>query len=170
MHQDAHEFLNFLLNTIAELLQKELKRQKEESEKQATSSQQVFDLSNSTPLTPTPSTSTSTLTSNPTQTSTSNSNPTLATSSIPTTNNDKSPNVNTPLSQQSRPHFVKHYPDTIGGTFVHHIFEGILTNETKCLSCETVSLNLFSFFLIISFKEYNHVYLSRKKKKRHNII
>ena len=27
-------------------------------------------------------------------------------------------------------------------TWVHDIFEGILTNETRCLCCETVSCNL----------------------------
>lgn len=26
-----------------------------------------------------------------------------------------------------------------GKTFVHKLFEGLLTNETRCLTCETVS-------------------------------
>jgi hypothetical protein len=32
-----------------------------------------------------------------------------------------------------------------GSTFIHHIFEGILTNETKCLSCESVTSRDESF-------------------------
>ena len=34
----------------------------------------------------------------------------------------------------------KPFPNTTGGTFVHEVFEGTLTNETKCLCCETVRI------------------------------
>jgi len=40
---------------------------------------------------------------------------------------------------------VKSYPNTEGGTFVHDIFEGTLTNETKCLSCESITSKDESF-------------------------
>jgi len=72
MHQDAHEFLNFLLNSITEFLQKQEKQQQH----------------------------------------------------INNNNNNKEGDVNKPKE-------VK--------TFVHEIFEGTLTNETKCLTCESVT-------------------------------
>lgn len=40
---------------------------------------------------------------------------------------------------------AKSYPNTEGGTFVHDIFEGTLTNETKCLSCECITSKDESF-------------------------
>jgi len=40
---------------------------------------------------------------------------------------------------------VKTYPHTEGGTFIHDIFEGTLTNETKCLCCESVTSKDESF-------------------------
>jgi ubiquitin carboxyl-terminal hydrolase 12/46 len=65
MHQDAHEFLNFLLNEIADILRAEARKQ-------------------------------------------------------------ASPD------------------DPIKPTFVHEIFEGMLTNETRCLCCETVRVKLLT--------------------------
>ncbi|KAF2076996.1 hypothetical protein CYY_001705 [Polysphondylium violaceum] len=67
MHQDAHEFLNFLLNSITEFLQKQ----------------------------------------------------------------QQQPNGKDVNSNNSSKKEVK--------TFVHEIFEGTLTNETKCLTCESVT-------------------------------
>lgn len=72
MQQDAHEFLNYLLNTIADILQEERKQEKQ---------------------------------------------------------NGRLPNGNVD-SESSSP------PDP---TWVHEIFQGTLTNETRCLTCETVS-------------------------------
>ncbi|KAN0023787.1 hypothetical protein ACTFIV_008174 [Dictyostelium citrinum] len=68
MHQDAHEFLNFLLNSIAEFLQKQQK------------------------------------------------------------------NKHQPQSQSQQSTEKKEYK-----TLVHEIFEGTLTNETKCLTCESIT-------------------------------
>lgn len=73
MQQDAHEFLNYLLNTVADLLQAE---KKAASGKSAVSQGQ--DSANTNPAKPEP-------------------------------------------------------------TWVHEIFQGTLTNETRCLNCETVS-------------------------------
>eukprot|EP01118_Nematostelium_gracile_P017797 TRINITY_DN7716_c0_g1_i1.p1 TRINITY_DN7716_c0_g1~~TRINITY_DN7716_c0_g1_i1.p1 ORF type:complete len:385 (+),score=91.04 TRINITY_DN7716_c0_g1_i1:19-1173(+) len=81
MQQDAHEFLNYLLNEIAELLEKANKRKSEKEE-------------------------------------------------------DKNSNG--------------------GKTFVHRIFEGILTNETKCLTCETVTSKNESFLDLSLDIEQNH--------------
>ncbi|XP_059576266.1 ubiquitin carboxyl-terminal hydrolase 12 isoform X2 [Alligator mississippiensis] len=73
MQQDAHEFLNYLLNTIADILQEERKQEKQ--------------------------------------------NGRLPNGSIDNENNNSTPDP----------------------TWVHEIFQGTLTNETRCLTCETVS-------------------------------
>lgn len=72
MQQDAHEFLNYLLNTIADLLQEEKKQE---------------------------------------------------------TQNGKLQNGSLELQEPDKPDL----------TWVHEIFQGTLTNETRCLNCETVS-------------------------------
>ncbi|XP_043560844.1 ubiquitin carboxyl-terminal hydrolase 12-B isoform X3 [Chiloscyllium plagiosum] len=72
MQQDAHEFLNYLLNTIADLLQEEKKQEKQNGKLQ-------------------------------------------------------NGNVENEESDKTEP------------TWVHEIFQGTLTNETRCLNCETVS-------------------------------
>ncbi|EGC36657.1 hypothetical protein DICPUDRAFT_77679 [Dictyostelium purpureum] len=71
-HQDAHEFLNFLLNSIAEYLQKQQKQQQQQQEK------------------------------------------------------DQEPDQKDEEKKEFK-------------SFVHEIFEGILTNETKCLTCESIT-------------------------------
>lgn len=82
MHQDAHEFLNYILNTIADDVQKYQQRiTNEQSSIHSGSSQ-----------------------GNDTETST-NGNLTAS---------------------KPKP------------TWVHQLFEGVFSNETKCLSCETV--------------------------------
>uniref|UniRef100_A0A8C5TDI5 ubiquitinyl hydrolase 1 n=1 Tax=Malurus cyaneus samueli TaxID=2593467 RepID=A0A8C5TDI5_9PASS len=78
MQQDAHEFLNYLLNTIADILQEERKQEKQ---------------------------------------------------------NGRLPNGNVDSENNSPP----------DPTWVHEIFQGTLTNETRCLTCETVSLCVLPF-------------------------
>lgn len=73
MQQDAHEFLNYLLNTIADILQAEKQQQANSKPKNSTPGQKD--------------------------------------------------------QQNSKP----------DPTWVHDIFQGQLTNETRCLNCETVS-------------------------------
>ncbi|XP_048398412.1 ubiquitin carboxyl-terminal hydrolase 46 isoform X4 [Stegostoma tigrinum] len=73
MQQDAHEFLNYLLNTIADILQEEKKQEKQNGKL-------------------------------------------------------KNGNANE-VEENSKPE----------PTWVHEIFQGTLTNETRCLNCETVS-------------------------------
>lgn len=75
MQQDAHEFLNYLLNTIADILQEERKQEKQ---------------------------------------------------------NGRLPNGNVDSESNSPP----------DPTWVHEIFQGTLTNETRCLTCETVSFHV----------------------------
>jgi len=75
MQQDAHEFLNYLLNTVADILQDDRKQDKQNGRLK----------SNGAPV------------------------------------------ATEPENKASEP------------TWVHDIFQGTLTNETRCLNCETVS-------------------------------
>ncbi|XP_026089401.1 ubiquitin carboxyl-terminal hydrolase 46-like [Carassius auratus] len=77
MQQDAHEFLNYLLNTVADILQEEKKQEKQ---------------------------------------------------------NGRLKNNGTAITTDPEPEQNKTEP-----TWVHDIFQGTLTNETRCLNCETVS-------------------------------
>lgn len=85
MHQDAHEFLNYLVNSIAEDVMVEQQKMR-------------MSETNSPSLEPS--------------------------SSLPT----KPSRLGGP-----------------GGTWVHKLFEGVLTNETKCLTCETITQRDESF-------------------------
>lgn len=85
MQQDAHEFLNYLLNTVADILQEEKKQEKQNGR-----------LKN---------------------------NGSAVTAESETENKTES-------------------------TWVHDIFQGTLTNETRCLNCETVRA---SFLLPVLF-------------------
>lgn len=104
MHQDAHEFLNFILNDVVECLRREeaerLRR------KRAALSRDKFD-SNRTDI------------------------------------NGKS-RANGTIGMN---HFDKsNGTDTATKTFVHELFEGQLSNEVRCLCCETVTRRVESFF------------------------
>ena len=101
MHQDAHEFLNYLLNRIAEETEGERKGTREHNRELHLASMGVQ-------LPP----------SGLTRSSVSNS---LASSSAPTGSNSSS------------------------STIVHKLFEGVLTSETRCLTCENVSSRDESF-------------------------
>ncbi|AEE87136.1 putative ubiquitinyl hydrolase 1 [Arabidopsis thaliana] len=85
MHQDAHEFLNYLLNEVVDILEKEAKATKTEHETSSSSSPEKI------------------------------------------ANGLKVPQANG----------VVHKEPIV--TWVHNIFQGILTNETRCLRCETVT-------------------------------
>lgn len=97
MQQDAQEFLNYLLNTIGDLLQSEKQRQKEKDRD-------------------------------------------LSLGSINSVTSSASSNHSTHTTQSSNA-----AKPALEPSWVHEIFEGILTNETKCLSCETVSSKDESF-------------------------
>ncbi|KAJ7155933.1 hypothetical protein C8R43DRAFT_415806 [Mycena crocata] len=98
MHQDAHEFLNYLLNKIVEEI--------EEDRKSAESGTATPSVGEDVSL---PSTLVSKIP------------PTIATT---TTNSGASPQ---------------------NATLVHKLFEGVLTSETRCLTCENVSSRDESF-------------------------
>lgn len=92
MQQDAHEFLNYLLNTVADILQEEKKQEKQNGR----------------------------LKNNGTAVAA------AATAAEAEAENKAEP------------------------TWVHDIFQGTLTNETRCLNCETVLFFFFSLFLFLS--------------------
>ncbi len=82
MQQDAHEFLNYLLNTVADILQEEKKQEKQNGRLK---------------------------------------------------NNGTAITTETETENKTEP------------TWVHDIFQGTLTNETRCLNCETVCGSAFFF-------------------------
>ncbi|CAG8577264.1 13496_t:CDS:2, partial [Racocetra fulgida] len=100
MHQDAHEFLNYVLNTIAENV---MEQQKKISDQISEREQILFcNINDKSKLT------------NGVHTQGSDDDETSSKSFE--TNSGTSPKT----------------------TWVHQLFEGTLTNETKCLTCETV--------------------------------
>ncbi|KAI0782512.1 hypothetical protein BC629DRAFT_1582630 [Irpex lacteus] len=130
MHQDAHEFLNYLLNQIVEEMDEMRKRGLDVSS-QANGKENwgvngigpstTEDLSSSiTSLTSLPSSSHPPLPSQP------QAHP------LPSTTNAAHPPTNASTA------FIQ-------STLVHLLFEGTLTSETRCLTCETVSSRDESF-------------------------
>ncbi|CAG8560977.1 31502_t:CDS:2, partial [Gigaspora margarita] len=110
MHQDAHEFLNYVLNAIAENV---LEQQKKIAEAERLQREQLSscNLSDKSKLT-------------------SNSASSQG-SDDADEKSSKSSESNSGTSPQT--------------TWVHQLFEGTLTNETKCLTCETVTSRDESF-------------------------
>ncbi|CAG8521231.1 19777_t:CDS:10 [Dentiscutata erythropus] len=110
MHQDAHEFLNYVLNAIAENV---LEQQKKMAEAERVQREQspfcnIIDKSK--------------LTINGTSTHGSD-------------DADEKSSKSSESNSGTSPHT----------TWVHQLFEGTLTNETKCLTCETVTSRDESF-------------------------
>ncbi|KAI8096828.1 uncharacterized protein BX664DRAFT_324975 [Halteromyces radiatus] len=101
MHQDAHEFLNYLLNTIAEDVEK---YQKKIIDQNGSGLDQRSDYNGGQ-------------------------------ESIHTSSSDGTDtNTDSDTSSSKSP-----------STWVHQLFEGIFSNETKCLTCETVTSRDESF-------------------------
>ncbi|KAJ8479392.1 hypothetical protein OPV22_023119 [Ensete ventricosum] len=94
MHQDAHEFLNFLLNELVDILERECNAANASPEASSSSS---------------------------------------SSSSEKVANGPSNP----PVNGVRKDPFV---------TWVHDSFQGILTNETRCLRCETVTARDETFF------------------------
>lgn len=102
MHQDAHEFLNFILNDIVDCLRREAATQQR---KKSGSAALEVDASSTTTTLP------------------NKTPPNGHLKSVPDTNSPSNSN-----------------------TFVHDLFEGQLSNEVRCLCCETVTCRVESFF------------------------
>jgi ubiquitin carboxyl-terminal hydrolase 9/13 len=108
MHQDAHEFLNHLLNMIVEEVEKERK------------SAQGNSLGEDCEFAPLPCTYLVLIRS------------TVVSSSVATLG---SPPTIVTATTSSNSASLPQEP-----TLVHKLFEGVLTSETRCLTCETVSI------------------------------
>jgi ubiquitin carboxyl-terminal hydrolase 9/13 len=108
MHQDAHEFLNYLLNKIVEEIQDD-KHHRDKDVDDSNPTSEDCECSSHVQVCFADSLSVS-----PSATLTPNNVPTLA--------------VQSDAFHQT-------------GTLVHRLFEGTLTSETRCLTCETVSLS-----------------------------
>ncbi|KAG9135268.1 hypothetical protein Leryth_015173 [Lithospermum erythrorhizon] len=91
MHQDAHEFLNYLLNELVDTLEKESRSAKSDSDTSSTSEK----IANG-----------------------------------PNISHANGPNISHANGGVQKEPLV---------TWVHKNFQGLLTNETKCLCCETVT-------------------------------
>lgn len=121
MQQDAHEFLNFLINHINEIILAERNSNKNGVSAAGTSAVK----SSST-------TSTSTTTSN----SSTNGTSSQSTGSIN--------GIGIGILDVCTP--TQANGGNIEPTWVHEIFQGTLTSETRCLNCETVSSKDEHFF------------------------
>ena len=115
MHQDAHEFLIYLLNKIAEDLEEEARNVRSGS----SSGEDCKFIFDSIYTAPSHRLNSCSLVSSSVI---SNGTPTLATV---TTRSNSSTRLN----------------------FVHELFEGVLTSETRCLTCETVCFPVYPTFL-----------------------
>lgn len=150
--QDAHEFLNYLLNTCADILKAEMKEMKELSEEQMRQSEssslrlstkfhRIKNSNNNNAINNNNSDNNHndnnfTHGSNSKNSSTrsinsqnSNSKYSTLESISPKTdksasNNDEQPNKSNNAGEEL--------------TWIHELFQGILVNETRCLNCDTV--------------------------------
>lgn len=139
--QDAHEFLNYLINTCADILKEEMKEEyqllnnnlsilnnnnKIESPKPDKKKDKYKNgninhnqSNNSTSQTLTPNSSTSTINSLKSKLSKSNQINILSNESIENLTSNENKN-------------------STDETWIHELFQGILVNETRCLNCDTV--------------------------------
>ncbi|KAI8052013.1 hypothetical protein BDF22DRAFT_689552 [Syncephalis plumigaleata] len=137
MHQDAHEFLIYILNTVAEnVLAYEKECYEQQSKLANHSNESSVDESLPNGWTNYFEGVKSAGTANSTATE-SNNDDTAVLDSASTSSSS---------SSSSSP------PTT---TWVHRLFEGVLTNETKCLTCETVT-NRDECFLDLSIDIEQH--------------
>ena len=153
--QDAHEFLNYLLNTCADILKEEMKelRRLEEVTRQAaenhghclksnrllsskpmngnTGSGHMFNRNSST------NSSNRSISSKNSVSSKANNNQTDTTAEYKPTNGAETDTAGTSGSIKEEL------------TWIHELFQGILVNETKCLNCETVKNLIFIFCIFL---------------------
>ena len=153
-HQDAHEFLNYLLNKIVEELEQE--DRKDANRPSPTPSQDPQDQDDcescqaNTPAInfiywrcpfPPPVLSVTLTCSVPSLFTVSKSVGSLASSATPSTAPSTTTNNHSGVGGSSSGSSSSGQP-TSHATLVHNLFEGILTSETRCLTCETVSPSL----------------------------
>lgn len=138
MQQDAHEFLNYLLNTVADILQGSL------PEKVAPLQPLFSEERKQDRLQPPGSASGSTtlLHLGGSGTKSSSAKVGLGQNAVSPVDSCASSSASAapplpPLQPVPRPAFIPQ--DLSSQVWVHDIFQGTLTNETRCLNCDTVS-------------------------------
>ncbi|KAH8357165.1 hypothetical protein KR084_005374 [Drosophila pseudotakahashii] len=147
MQQDAHEFLNFLINHINEIILAERNAGPSNGNPKSNPGGATSAMASSIAS---KSSSTSNSNSNSNSTSNSNGNSSNSTGSL---------NATTSVLDASGSLTATTTPIISGNgtgtgtngansepTWVHEIFQGILTSETRCLNCETVSSKDENFF------------------------
>jgi len=162
MHQDAHEFLNYLLDTAADTLrdyQRTLKKIQAKHKWQQQMQQQLKALKSAAAVQAIDGAATdSTLNGNNNKDtddgasgdgSAALANGTVDLPATPGDGNDDDELHDDPEEPSSQPEMgdaddddvveVDFYENTVGGTFIHDVFEGQLVNEMKCFNCETIS-------------------------------
>ncbi|EDV94675.1 ubiquitin carboxyl-terminal hydrolase 12A [Drosophila grimshawi] len=153
MQQDAHEFLNFLINHINEIILAE--RNNTGNTGKTTNGNTVA----AAPAAASIGTSTTAKSStNSNSNSNSSNSTTTSTSNSTTTNGNCNSNSTGSLSGAATTSVldggltatttpvVQANGANTEPTWVHEIFQGILTSETRCLNCETVSSKDENFF------------------------
>ncbi|XP_001358111.3 ubiquitin carboxyl-terminal hydrolase 12A [Drosophila pseudoobscura] len=153
MQQDAHEFLNFLINHINEIILAERNAGPSHGNGNGNGKSSGGGASTSQMATSTASKSSSTSNSNSNSNSTSNSTTTNGNSSNSTGSLNAAASAATTsvldasggLTATTTP-LVQTNGANSEPTWVHEIFQGILTSETRCLNCETVSSKDENFF------------------------
>lgn len=122
MQQDAHEFLNYLLNTIADILQEEKRQEKQTGagDKGTSIGSSLGQKTNKLALVGVSSANSVT--------------PTTVSTTVESTSLTNNYNYQSQQSSSNKPQEI---------TWVHDIFQGTLTNETRCLNCETVNITIF---------------------------
>ncbi|KAH8383134.1 hypothetical protein KR009_007043 [Drosophila setifemur] len=145
MQQDAHEFLNFLINHINEIILAERNAGPANGNAKAGSQAGSQVMASSTASKSSSNTSNSNSNSN--STSNSNGNSSNSTGSLNATTSVL--DASGSLTATTTP-ILAGTGGTNGAnsepTWVHEIFQGILTSETRCLNCETVSSKDENFF------------------------
>lgn len=126
MQQDAHEFLNFLINHINEIILAERNVSKNAANNGGSGAAAAIKSSSTT--------STSTTASN--STTTGNGTSSNSTGSIN--------GIGIGIMDAATP--AQAHSANTEPTWVHEIFQGTLTSETRCLNCETVSSKDEHFF------------------------
>ena len=110
MQQDAQEFLNYLLNTVAETVEKEEKKEKEAKDDASVKSKEEAGASAGASLR--------------------RRHRTRLAGAQSSRKHARCAHLHPAASEESTTHEPR--------TWVHDIFEGVLTNEMRCLTCETV--------------------------------
>ncbi|XP_034662328.1 ubiquitin carboxyl-terminal hydrolase 12 [Drosophila subobscura] len=150
MQQDAHEFLNFLINHINEIILAERNAGPTHGNGNGNGKTSGAGASTSQMATSTASKSSSTSNSNSNSNSTSNSTTTNGNSSNSTGSLNAAATTSVLDASGGLTATTTPLVQTNGAnsepTWVHEIFQGILTSETRCLNCETVSSKDENFF------------------------